>query len=34
MEELIEVIQGLKQPGCIDYIQLGSAIVSVIASII
>ena len=29
MEELIEVIQGLKQPGCIDYIQLGSAIVSV-----
>ena len=30
MEELIEVIQGLKQPGCIDYIQLGSAIVSVI----
>ena len=34
MEELIEVIQGLKQPGCIDYIQLGSAIVSVITSII
>ena len=34
MEELIEVIQGLKQLGCIDYIQLGSAIVSVIASII